>query len=85
MPIKDKIELLTPQERKEWDKLEAYWWDNNHTFSEEEKKEWFRLDKLVSKERILNMTPEELKAQQDHDKAWEERNKYMEENGFIYF
>ena len=84
MPIKDKIELLTPEERKEWERLEEISWSDDRHLSQEEAKEWFRLEKIIDRERILNMTPDELKAQQDHDKAWDERNKFMEENGFIF-
>lgn len=83
MPIKDKIELLTPEERKEFEVLNVK--IRKGMCNDEEKSRWVYLDKKVSKERLLNMTPEELKAQQEHDKAWDERYKYMQEHGYPYF
>lgn len=63
MPIKDKIELLTPEERKE---LEGVTNKIGHT-SREEFSRWIELRAIAHKEFLLNQTPEERKA-------WEEMN-----------
>lgn len=83
MPIKDKIELLTPEERKEWEYLNVK--IRKGMCNDEEKSRWVYFRRELNRERLMNMTPEELAEAEAHDSALEAKAKYMEEHGVLFY
>lgn len=71
MPIKNKIELLTPDERKELDDITN---KIGHT-SRDEFSRWIELRAIAHKEFLLNQTPEERKEYEEMNARYDEKMK----------
>lgn len=80
MPKEEKIEVLSPPERKELRALEAKLWDLNYTLTEEERERWCHLDREAHKERLLNMTSEEFEELESRRRAFEEKVQEMKKH-----
>lgn len=71
MPIKNKIELLTPEERKELEEIQA----RLGRESREELNRWVELREVAHKEFLLNQTPEERKEYEEMNARYDEKLK----------
>lgn len=68
MPIKNKIELLTPDERKELEYMEKNGIGDNFGC-------FIKLQEKRREERLANMTPDERKAWDEDDARYTEKLK----------